>query len=221
METTIYNESGKESGVLTLPESIFGLPWNGDLVHQTVTTMLTNKRTNVAHTKNRGDVSGGGKKPWQQKGTGRARHGSTRSPIWVGGGVSHGPTKNKNFERIISKKMMAKTLAIVLSRKLKDGEVVLVDAMEFTAPKTAEAKNIFTALSKNDAVKGMTPKATNCAFIATADKDKKIEKSFKNFGNVSVGEVRNLNPLDVLNKKFLVIVDPKKAIRILEKRLVN
>src|SRR3990167_1463640 len=86
MEAPIYNIQGKKTGSIKLPESIFGVPWNDSLMHQVVTSMQDNARTNVAHTKDRGEVRGGGKKPWRQKGTGRARHGSTRSPIWVGGG---------------------------------------------------------------------------------------------------------------------------------------
>ena len=93
MDAKIYNTDGKDVGVYKLPESIFALPWNGDLVHQVVVAMEGNARTPVAHTKGRGEVRGGGKKPWRQKGTGRARHGSICSPIWRGGGGTHGPLK--------------------------------------------------------------------------------------------------------------------------------
>src|SRR3989344_5026421 len=102
METKLYNQKGDESGKIEIPESIFGLPWNADLVHQVVVSMMSSMRHPIAHTKTRGEVSGGGKKPWQQKGTGRARHGSTRSPIWVGGGVAHGPRNDKNFDRKVN-----------------------------------------------------------------------------------------------------------------------
>ena len=124
METKIYNQKGKEAGKITLPEEVFGLPWNADLVHQVVTSMLGNARTPVAHTKIRGEVRGGGKKPWKQKGTGRARHGSTRSPIWVGGGVTHGPRNDKIYARKINRKMKAKALYTILSKKAKDGEIL-------------------------------------------------------------------------------------------------
>src|SRR6202167_3095081 len=107
MEAIIYNTQGKKSGSVDLPEAIFGIKWNDSLMHQVVTSMQDNARTNVAHTKGRGEVRGGGKKPWRQKGTGRARHGSIRSPIWKGGGVTHGPSKDKVYSVAIPKKMRA------------------------------------------------------------------------------------------------------------------
>ncbi|MCL5782115.1 MAG: 50S ribosomal protein L4, partial [Patescibacteria group bacterium] len=124
MEATIYNQSGKTSGKITLPEEVFGLSWNADLVHEVVRLMNSNARPNVAHAKTRGEVRGGGKKPWRQKGTGRARHGSTRSPIWVGGGVAHGPRNEKNYSRKINKQAKRKALFTILSKKFKDGEIM-------------------------------------------------------------------------------------------------
>src|SRR3972149_9857733 len=117
MDAAIYDIDGKKSGTVTLPENVFGVRWNADLVKQVSDSLLSAKRKPIAHTKNRGEVRGGGKKPWQQKGTGRARHGSIRSPIWVGGGVTGGPRKEKNFERKVSKKMKAKALYTILSQK--------------------------------------------------------------------------------------------------------
>jgi len=95
MDATIYNKEGKSAGKIALSEKAFGLSWNADLVHQVMVSMMSNARQPIAHTKTRGEVRGGGKKPWRQKGTGRARHGSTRSPLWVGGGVAHGPRNDK------------------------------------------------------------------------------------------------------------------------------
>src|SRR3990167_11382618 len=126
MEAKIYNQKGKESGKVKLPEAVFGLPWNNDLVHQVMVSMMSNSRSTIAHTKGRGEVSGGGKKPWKQKGTGQARHGSSRSPICVGGGVTHGPLAEKNYKRKISKSMRAQALFSVLSKKMKDGEILFV-----------------------------------------------------------------------------------------------
>ena len=118
MNAKVYNQSGKEAGEIKLPEAVFGLPWNVSaerLVHQVTVSMMGNQRIPIAHTKTRGEVSGSGIKPWRQKGTGRARHGSRRSPIWVGGGVSGGPRNDKNFSRKINKKMKTKALFTVLS----------------------------------------------------------------------------------------------------------
>src|SRR3990167_5936535 len=144
-EATIYNQKGEKSGTYLLPAEIFGLPWNADLVHQIMHSQQLNARANTAHTKDRGDVRGGGKKPWQQKGTGRARHGSRRSPIWKGGGVTHGPRSEKIYARAIPKKMRAKALFMALSKKMKDGEILFVDSFAFSAPKTADAKKAMTA----------------------------------------------------------------------------
>src|SRR3989338_7901563 len=117
MEATVYNQTGKETGKVQLPPKVFGALWRADLVHQVVESMRSNSRAGTADTKGRGEVRGGGKKPWKQKGTGRARHGSSRSPIWVGGGVTHGPLAEKNYKRKISKKMRAQALYSVLSKK--------------------------------------------------------------------------------------------------------
>ncbi|MDE1941428.1 MAG: 50S ribosomal protein L4, partial [Patescibacteria group bacterium] len=114
MEATVYNQQGKSAGKISLPEDIFNVPWNADLVHEIVRLMNSNSRTPVAHTKTRGEVRGGGRKPWKQKGTGRARHGSTRSPIWVGGGVAHGPRNEKNYSRKINRKAKSKALFTIL-----------------------------------------------------------------------------------------------------------
>jgi large subunit ribosomal protein L4 len=212
METTIYNQKGKEAGKMALPEGVFGLPWNADLVHQVVTSMQSTARTPVAHTKFRGEVSGGGKKPWKQKGTGRARHGSTRSPIWVGGGVTHGPRNDKNFERKVNKKMKAKALYMILSAKFKKGQVMFVDDIAFKAPKTKEAKDVLVSLSKIKGFEDLASKKKNSAYIATSAKIQAVEKSFSNFGNLLVDEIRNANPIDLMKYKYVVISNPEKGL---------
>src|SRR3972149_4929629 len=148
MESVIYNIEGKKTGTVTLPENVFGVRWNADLVKQGADSLLSTKRKNVAHTKDRSEVRGGGRKPWKQKGTGRARHGSTRSPIWVGGGVTHGPLSEKNYKRKISKKKRAQTLFSVLSKKMKDGEILFIDSLALSEPKTKKAEGIIKNLSK-------------------------------------------------------------------------
>jgi large subunit ribosomal protein L4 len=213
-----YDIKGKKSGSIDLPDNIFGLPWNDSLVHQVVVGMQANARTPVAHTKDRGDVKGGGRKPWKQKGTGRARHGSIRSPLWKGGGVTFGPRNDTKFGKSINKKMRAKALFTTLSRKLKDGKIIFVDEISFSKPNTSEAKKVLIALSSVKGFEGMDAKKRNSVFVATEGNDKIIAKSFSNFGNVEVDDIKNLNPVDVLQYKYLVVMSPKDAISGLQKR---
>lgn len=218
-EAKIYNQSGKEVGNVKLPESVFGLSWNADLVHQVVVSMLSDSRVIYAHTKDRGQVRGGGKKPWKQKGTGRARHGSTRSPIWVGGGVAHGPNGLKNYERKINKKMKAKALFTILSKKWRDGEILFVDKFEIAKPKTVEAIGILKSLSK--VAKDLFTKRKNSAIIAISGKKASFEKSFSNLGNVVVDEFRNINPVDLLNTKYIVIENPEESIKFIQNKMAK
>src|SRR3989338_5905457 len=127
MKYPVYNQEGKEEGTTVLPKEIFDVKMNADLVHQVFISHTANQRQNSAHTKNRGEVRGGGRKPWRQKGTGRARHGSIRSPIWKGGGVSGGPRNEKNWEKEIPKKMRRSALFMVLSEKAKNNLVLVLD----------------------------------------------------------------------------------------------
>lgn len=212
METTIYNLDGKKKGEFKLPEAIFGLRWNADLVKQVADSILSSRRKNVAHTKNRGEVRGGGKKPWQQKGTGRARHGSSRSPIWVGGGVTHGPRAEKNYERIVPKNMRVKALQTILARKNRDGEMMFVDSFSLSEAKTKVAVSALTTLSEVKGFEGMFTKRKNAIVIALAEKNKAVENAFRNLGNVEVLEARNLDPITLLEYKYLIVENPEVAL---------
>lgn len=220
MESIIYNQKGEQKGKIKLSEGIFGLPWNGDLVHQIVTSILSSARKPWAHTKNRGDVSGGGKKPWKQKGTGRARHGSSRSPIWVGGGVAHGPRNEKNYDRKVNKKMKVKALFTILSKKFKDGEVIFVDSIKINEPKTKEAVAFREALSSNGFEK-LVSKKTNSAYINIPTRDEAIMKSFRNIENITLDVMSNINLVDLLNYKYLIIVNPEESLKVLEAKIAN
>lgn len=215
----VYSQKGKEVGQVQLPEAVFGLPWNADLVHQVVTSMKTNARVPYAHTKTRGEVRGGGKKPWQQKGLGRARHGSTRSPIWVGGGVAHGPRNDKNFERLVSKKMKAKALYTILSRKFKDGEILFVDSFSFSIPKTKDGREVLQSLAGVEGFTSLMNKKRNAAFIALQAKNPNTEKSLRNFSHITLGEMRNLNPIEALERKIIVIENPEQAVSFLSNKM--
>lgn len=218
MEAPIYNTEGKKTGTIALPESVFNVPWNDSLMYQVVTSMQSNARTSVAHTKFRGDVRGGGKKPWRQKGTGRARHGSIRSPIWRGGGVTHGPRSEKVYTRTIPRKMRARALFMALSQKLRDNEVIFVDSFGLTSPKTASAKKALEALSKGDFAK-LSTKKKNAALIALSNGSDAAFKSFRNIGNVTSVATRNLNPVSLLGNTYIIIEDPANAFKAIEGRM--
>jgi len=220
-EATVYSMAGKSTGTISLPSELFDVSWNSDLVHQVVTGMEANARLVTAHTKFRGEVAGGGKKPWKQKGTGRARHGSTRSPIWKGGGVTHGPRTEKVYAVKINRKMRAAALATVLSRKMRDGEIIFVDSLAFTTPKTKDAKAALVALAQASGRAELATKRKNAAIFAFATKDVVSEKSFRNIGSLITEEVRNLNPMDLVHKKFLVIEKPTESLALLSARFTK
>ena len=215
IEVPIFSMEGKNVGSIALPEALFGAPWRSDLVHQVTTAMQANLRQNRAHTKDRSEVSGGGKKPWKQKGTGQARHSSIRSPLWRHGGVTFGPRSTRDYSEKINKKMRIGALLSVLSRKAKDGELILVDSFIFAAPKTAIAKTVLAALAKGSGAVTLTTKKKNAALLALNSYDTNTIKSFSNFGSVQTEELRNLNPVDVMSHKYLVIEKPEAAFKAL------
>lgn len=214
-EANVYTMKGASAGTIALPAELFAQPWKADLVHQVVVGMQANARPTVANTKFRGEVAGGGKKPWKQKGTGRARHGSNRSPIWVGGGTTHGPRAERVYAVKINRKMRAAALASVISRKWKDGQIVFVDSLAFAEPKTKDAKAALVAFATAAGVPELVTKRKNAAVLAFAKKDVAAEKSFRNMGNLMTEEVRNLNPMDLMNKRYLIIENPKEALPVL------
>jgi large subunit ribosomal protein L4 len=221
MKAQVFSQEGKATGDIMLPETVFGVAWNADLVHEVVVGMQANARTSTAHTKDRSEVRGGGKKPWRQKGTGRARHGSRRSPIWTGGGVTFGPRNEKDYSVKLNKKVRAKALAAVLSKKVADNEIVFVDSLSFDAPKTKDAKAIFTAVATGSGYEGMASKRNNAALVVLPARNEAAEKSFRNFGNVEVAQAKDINPVDLLTYKYVVVVDPQASLEILEKRVAT
>ncbi|MFN3693168.1 MAG: 50S ribosomal protein L4 [Candidatus Paceibacteria bacterium] len=221
MNAKIYSVEGKETGSVELPAAVFGVAWNADLVHDVVLAMQGNSRAGTAHTKNRSEVSGGGKKPWKQKGTGRARHGSTRSPIWVGGGVAHGPRSEKDYSVKLNRKVKAKALATVLSKKYEDGEVLFLDGVSFSEPKTAVAKNIVKALATGSGKADLATKRKNAAVVILPKRDLAIEKSFRNFGNIEVVMAKDINPVELLTYKYVVVTAPTAALEVLTARVAS
>jgi large subunit ribosomal protein L4 len=215
MKQTVYNSQGKEAGSIDLPENIFGLDWNPDLVHQVVTGMQSNARLSSAHSKDRSEVSGTGRKPWRQKGTGNARHGSRRSPIWRTGGAAFGPSNEKDYTKKINKKMKAKALYTALSQKMRDGQIIFVSPLEMKDIKSKDAQGVVTALSNIAGFETLDTKKANNIFLTIPEKDEVVEKSFRNLANVTVEDVRNLNALDVLNYRYMVITAPEASVEFL------
>lgn len=210
MELTLYNQNAEEKGTVELNNSVFGLPMNKDLLYQVVTSMIANKRQIIAHAKGRGEVRGGGKKPWQQKGTGRARHGSIRSPIWKGGGVTHGPTKERNFKKSLNKKMVAAALRVALSAKAKDQQIVIVDSFNISAPKTKELNGMLKNFSK------VTKKLGSILFVIP-DGNNDLYKAARNISYLTTIEAKNLNPLSVTASKYVFL--PQSALETIQNRL--
>jgi large subunit ribosomal protein L4 len=220
MNAKIYSKEGKETGSLVLSDAVFGVAWNPTLVHEVVVGMQANARANTAHTKDRSEVRGGGKKPWKQKGTGRARHGSNRSPIWTGGGVTFGPRNERDYSVKINKKVKAKALASVLSKKLVDQEVIFIDSLTMGGPKTKEAKAVILAIAKSAGFDSLATKRKNAALVVLAARDEATEKSFRNFGNIEVMQAKDVNPVELLTYKYVVVADPQTSLEIFEKRIV-
>ncbi len=207
----VYNQKGEKSGKLDISKSIFSLEPNMDLIHQVYVAQQANSRMAIAHTKTRGEVRGGGKKPWKQKGTGRARHGSIRSPIWKGGGVTFGPRSDRNFSKDINKKQRQKALFMVLSSKVNDNEMVVIDKISFGGVKTKEASNFLDIVSKNILKKERKVKT----LIILPKKDQDISLSLRNIPSVKVGYADSLNIGDLLNYKYLIVL--KDSFELIEK----
>lgn len=199
MKVKVYNQEGKEVEELELPEEVFGLKLNKDLIHQAAVAQMANSRDVIAHTKDKSEVRGGGKKPWRQKGTGRARHGSIRSPIWRGGGVTFGPTKERNFSKKINKKMRQKALLMVLSGKVKDNELVVLNDLKLSSPKTKEMAGIMKNLEK--AKKDIK----RSSLVALVKKDENVVKAVKNIPKMGAVGINSLNVVDILKYKYLIM----------------
>ncbi len=215
MKTELYNQNAEVIGEAELPDGIFGVKMNPDLVHQAIVAQMANARQVIAHTKGRGEVRGGGRKPWRQKGTGRARHASIRSPIWKGGGVAFGPTKERNFEKKINKKTKRKALFMALSSKVTDKELMLLDSLKLNTPKTKEALSVINGLSgKMAGYKNMKKKRDSILFVMP-EKDKMILQAVNNLPFVETTDAKSLNVRDLLEKKYLILL--KDAVPVIEK----
>lgn len=213
MELPVYNTSGASEGTVTVSDKVFHARMNKDLVYQVATSQMSNMRQVLAHTKTRAEVSGGGKKPWRQKGTGKARHGSIRSPIWVGGGVAHGPTKDVNFKRKINKAQGRSALAAVLSARVNDGNLLVVESLTVPSGKTRDAVTLLQTLRKSFT----GPKAGNRILVVlpgTTD-DLATRRAVSNLPQVDAVRAQDLNTLTALSYPYIICA--KHAVETLEK----
>lgn len=210
METAIYNLKNEKVGTMNLPDSVFGAKWNAILVKQVLDAQKANARSPWAHTKDRSEVRGGGRKPWRQKGTGRARHGSTRSPIWVGGGKSHGPRNERDYSEKVNKKMRRTAVFSVLSKKMKDGEVKVFEDFSIEAAKTKPlAITLRTLLNmKKDA------KKFDVVLVSNGE-NKNLFRASSNLTKAKALRADSVNIYDVMNHKNLFI--EKGAVETMEK----
>jgi len=205
MKIDVFNQKKEKVDSIDLPENIFGVKWNPELVQQALLAQLANRREAWAHAKTRAEVRGGGKKPWRQKGTGRARHGSIRSPIWKGGGVSHGPLKEKDYSKKINKKMNRLAVLSVLSKKFSDNELFVVDKFEGLGNKTKEWAKVLSKLSDMRSRTALVLDSVN----------KNAVKAVSNIKKVDTINPNALNVYDLLRNKFIIF--EKNSIKEVEK----
>jgi len=210
MKVDVYNSKGELTEQKNISQDIFDVPFNKDLVYQVYKSALSNQRKPIAYTKDRSEVRGGGKKPWAQKGTGRARHGSIRSPIWKGGGVVFGPRlKNNNLKKKINKKVKQLSLKMIFGQKVKDQEVKIIENLSFKEAKTKEAYNLLKQIFKKDLNKKI--------LILLNSKEQEWKRAFKNIPSIEIINVSDVNILHLLNNKFVLL--SQQAMLDLEKQL--
>lgn len=208
MKAPLYTVEGTEAGTIEVPDQIFNVPWNRALVKQVVAAERAKGRQPLAHTKNRGEVRGGGRKPWRQKHTGRARHGSIRSPIWRGGGATFGPRKERISAQKINRKMKRQAMFATLSLKLRENELFFLDALQLPVVKTKEFAKIIAKFP----VKGRS-----VALISTGDE--RLERASRNIERLSVLLPAQLNTLELLSRKFVLF--PREALGSLQKTFLS
>ena len=190
---SVYNMEGKEVGTIELNDAVFGVTVNEHLVHMAVVQQLANNRQGTQKAKTRSEVSGGGRKPWRQKGTGHARQGSTRSPQWTGGGVVFAPVP-RDYSFKMNKKEKKAALKSALTDKVANGKLVVVDALTFEAPKTKEFAKVMANLNVNEK-----------ALVVLNDNDANVVLSAKNIPTVKTSLTNTINVYDVVNAKTLVL----------------
>ncbi len=203
-QVKLYTWQGGDAGMLDLPDNLFSVAVKPSVVHEVIVAQDANSRVVSAHTKDRSEVSGGGKKPWKQKGTGRARHGSTRSPIWVGGGVAHGPLAERNFSKKVNKKMKRVAIAMLLSDRLAKEAFVAVESLVLPEMKT----KLIAAMRK------ALPCAEKKALVILGSSEAGTYRAIRNLEHTQAIGARSVNPRDLA--KFGAVIASKAAIAEME-----
>jgi large subunit ribosomal protein L4 len=203
IKTKLYNQKAETVGEVELSEKIFGVKANNDLIHQAYVAQLGNERQVLAHTKTKGEVRGGGKKPWRQKGTGRARSGSSRSPIWIGGGVTFGPLKDRNFKKDINKKMKQKAMFMVISDRVVNEKIAILDEIKMEEFKTKAFNEIISNMEAK-AIKTEENKKRSILVIDSSS-DEKVKYSGRNLAGVKIINLDNINIYDLLKYRNLIL----------------
>jgi large subunit ribosomal protein L4 len=221
MKVNVYTTEGKVSRSIEVPEAVFGAKWNADLVSQVLYSQASNRRAGTAHTKDRSEVSGTNKKPWNQKGSGRARHGSTRSPLWRHGGVTFGPRNDKDYKKIIPKGMKVAALFSLLSAKVKAGKVLFVDEVPQGTGKTKEADLSMKGLTSIEGFKTLCYKKSNNVYLSVKKGDEVTKRAYRNLPYVTLHNMEDLNPLDIANTRYLVIANPEETIEYLSSKIAK
>ena len=198
---SVYNMEGKEVGTLELNDAVFGVEVNEHLVHLAVVAQLANKRQGTQKAKTRSEVSGGGRKPWRQKGTGHARQGSTRSPQWKGGGIVFAPTP-RDYTIRLNKKEKRAALRSALTSRVQDNKFIVVDELKFDEIKTKKFQGVMDSLKVNKAL------------VVLADNDRNTVLSARNVADVKTAQVDSINVYDIL--KYNTVVATKAAVASIE-----
>ncbi|HBI33574.1 MAG TPA: 50S ribosomal protein L4 [Candidatus Moranbacteria bacterium] len=204
----IHNQEGKKIEDLEVKDAVFGAKANDELLHQVFMVIAGNQRNPIAHTKDKSEVAGSGKKPFKQKGTGSARQGQKRNPVMKGGGVAFGPTNERNFKRDLNKKMKQKAVVIAISEKLRSGTLIAIDSLTVAKAKTKEFDQILKNL-----------KLTGKVLVSFSEEEKKTSVISRNLKNISNIETKDLNVMDLLNNKFLLL--SKASIAFLEEKFAK
>lgn len=209
LKIKVYNKKAEAVKDLELNKKIFEVKVNNELLHQVVVSQMANARQVLADTKGKSEVSGGGKKPWKQKGTGRARAGSSRSPIWRGGGVTFGPTSDRNFKKKINQKSKQRAMFMVLSERLAEGSLVVLDDLAFENYKTKDFSQMISTIE----TKVLETKRRDILII-NGSKDERTFFSARNLKDVKIINPENINALELLNSRYLLL--DEKTVKLLE-----